>query len=81
MNPKEWAVDCLAERGRVLMGWFAHYCPDWAYLTMDETCSEFETTCTCKSALLAARGRDPMRTDNDDDLELILRWIRNRDMR
>ena len=42
----DFEEDCLAERGRVLTGLWAHYCGDWDGMTMDETCPEFDT-CSC----------------------------------
>jgi hypothetical protein len=35
------------ERGRVLTGRFAHYCLDWDFLTVDETCVEAESCHDC----------------------------------
>ena len=43
----DWAGECLAWRGRILTGEKRHWCPDWDYLPIDETCDEFEA-CTCK---------------------------------
>lgn len=38
--------DSLAEHGRVLAGKCKHYCPDWDFMTVDETRAEFDS-CTC----------------------------------
>lgn len=50
MNTAQWEMawrkDCLAEYGVELMGPHRHYCPDWDYLPIDQTCIEFES-CTC----------------------------------
>ncbi len=43
---RDFGVDCMRERGRILTGLGAHYCHDWDGLTMDETCIEWNT-CTC----------------------------------
>jgi hypothetical protein len=42
----EWVTDCMQTYGRVLDGAHAHWCPDWDYLPIDETCQEFES-CIC----------------------------------
>lgn len=42
----QWEEDCLRERGRILTGYLKHWCPDWDYLTMDETCA-MEWPCAC----------------------------------
>ena len=41
----DWERDCLNWRGMVLMGEWAHWCPDWHDLPMDETCPEWPCTC------------------------------------
>jgi len=41
-----WEEHCLHWRGRVLTGKFAHSCPDWDDLPIDETC-ENEWPCVC----------------------------------
>lgn len=43
----QWKVDCQKWHGRVLTGNYRHWCPDWDYLPVDDTCIEFEC-CTCK---------------------------------
>jgi len=43
---KIWKEDCLFHHGRVLDGKMRHYCPEWDFLPMDNTCWEFEA-CTC----------------------------------
>lgn len=49
MSDKEqtWEEICLQDRGRVLTGRYAHCCPDWDGLVIDETC-ENEWPCVCK---------------------------------
>lgn len=42
----DWEKDSLRWHGRVLTGNKCHWCPDWDYLAIDETCREFEV-CTC----------------------------------
>jgi hypothetical protein len=41
----EWEQDCLHWRGVVLVGQYAHWCPDWNDLPMDETCPEWPCSC------------------------------------
>lgn len=41
----EWEHDCLHWRGLVLEGQYAHWCPQWNDLPMDETCPEWPCTC------------------------------------
>lgn len=41
----EWREDSLRWRGRILTGQYAHWCPDWDYLTIDETCPEWPCQC------------------------------------
>ena len=42
----DWIEDSIRWRGTVLTGKRAHWCPEWDFLPVDETCAEFET-CTC----------------------------------
>lgn len=42
----EFERDSMREHRCVLTGKYAHYCPDWDFMTIDETCPEFEA-CTC----------------------------------
>ena len=39
--------DCKHFYGKPLTGKYKHYCPDFDYLPIDETCSEFEY-CLCE---------------------------------
>lgn len=41
-----WADNCFRWHDHLLTGDKCHYCPDWDYLPIDETCMEFEA-CTC----------------------------------
>ena len=43
---KIWVKDCFRWHDHVLTGEKSHYCPDWDYLPIDETCMEIEA-CTC----------------------------------
>lgn len=42
--------DCKRERGRLLVGKYAHYCFDWDGLTVDESTLEFQC-CQCFSGI------------------------------
>lgn len=43
----EWIAECMRYWGRTLTGRYCHWCPDWDYLPIDNTCElEFEC-CTC----------------------------------
>jgi hypothetical protein len=44
-NQAEFAEDSRKERGRPLTGRYAHYCRDWDFLTIDETCPEWPCGC------------------------------------
>ena len=41
-----WARECTFFHGRILEGEKNHYCPEWDYMPVDETCMEYEF-CTC----------------------------------
>lgn len=41
-----WAKECYRWHDRLLEGEKSHYCPDWDYLPIDETCTEIEA-CSC----------------------------------
>jgi hypothetical protein len=43
---KIWVKDCYRWHDRLLTGKYQHYCPEWDYLPIDDTCMEFEV-CTC----------------------------------
>ena len=43
---ENWDQDCIRWMGRLLIGKYAHWCPEWDYLPIDETCMEF-TCCYC----------------------------------
>ena len=45
MSGEAWSQDCLHWRGRVLLGKNWHWCPDWDYLPIDETCPEWPCAC------------------------------------
>lgn len=42
-----WNEDCMKTHGRILSGEKKHWCPDWDFLPIDETCGEMEG-CTCR---------------------------------
>ena len=42
----DWKEDCIKFHEKVLTGPKSHWCPDWDYLPIDETCNEFDY-CTC----------------------------------
>lgn len=43
----KWEADCRQYWGHILTGERRHYCPDWDYLPIDETCREIES-CGCR---------------------------------
>jgi hypothetical protein len=49
---KEWVRDCMFERGRILKGEYCHWCNEWDFLTMDETCDEWPCGCAVSDAAL-----------------------------
>jgi len=42
-----WEADCLRTHGRRLTGQYAHWCKEWDFMPIDETCPEFDA-CICK---------------------------------
>lgn len=44
---EDWKADCMKWRGRVLAGKYAHWCPDWDFLPVDETTPNEFDCCTC----------------------------------
>ena len=44
---EDWKEDCLHHYGIVLTGKYSHWCPDFDYLPVDESCFHFEY-CTCE---------------------------------
>ena len=46
VKTQQWINSCIKEHGRVLRGNCSHWCPDWNFTPIDETCIEFES-CTC----------------------------------
>jgi hypothetical protein len=42
---QDWIDDSLRWRGTILTGEYAHWCPDWDYLPIDETSSEWPCPC------------------------------------
>jgi hypothetical protein len=51
----EWEADCLRWRGKVLTGEHGHWCPDYDFLPIDETCAN-EWPCPCQ---VGDAGRSP----------------------
>lgn len=45
MPSADWKLDSYRWRGRVLTGKFGHWCPDWDFLPIDETCPEWPCVC------------------------------------
>lgn len=45
MPSPDFIEDCLIWRGRVLTGSYAHWCPEWDDLPIDETCPEWPCGC------------------------------------
>jgi len=41
----DFTKDSVQWRGRVLRGVYAHWCPDWDDLPMDESCPEWPCGC------------------------------------
>lgn len=69
-----WQAQCRLEHRRVLTGEYAHYCPDWDYMTVDETTTEWES-CACypedrNMADKLDKLRDAVRTKRDLDLQI-----------
>ena len=61
----DWIEACRDYRGRLLSGRFAHWCPAWDGLPVDETCREWP--CSCAAELQAAARRvDPPPTLLED---------------
>ncbi len=42
---EEFKRESIKDHGRVLTGERAHWCPDWDYMTVDETCAEIVGCC------------------------------------
>ena len=42
----EFEEDCIKYYGKILTGKYKHYCYDWDFLPIDETCQEF-SCCNC----------------------------------
>lgn len=42
---QDWIDDCKEWWGEVLTGKYAHWCPEWDDLPIDETRREFECCC------------------------------------
>lgn len=47
LESRDWIEDCEHHHGKVLTGKYAHWCPDFDYLPIDETCFQFEY-CNCE---------------------------------
>ena len=44
---RDFEQDCLHFYGKMLEGKYKHYCPDFDYLPIDETCFEYQF-CKCE---------------------------------
>ena len=42
-----WKDECWKWHGKTLTGKYKHYCPDWDYLPIDDTCEMEINYCTC----------------------------------
>lgn len=42
----EFEQDCMRYHGKVLTGKYRHYCKEWDFLPIDESCQEIEF-CVC----------------------------------
>jgi hypothetical protein len=52
-DAETWANECMHFYGRVLTGRHGHYCPDWDYLPLDETCPDVYAHCHCDKDSIA----------------------------
>ena len=52
----EFEKECIRWHGRNLTGKYVHYCSDWDYLPIDDTCVEFQS-CTCPKLHYQARKK------------------------
>ncbi len=52
----KWEEECIKVYGKVLNGEFKHFCPEWDFLPIDETCGEFEC-CTCYQKLIEEENK------------------------
>lgn len=58
MSEEAWNSDSRRWRGRILTGDHGHWCPDYDYLPIDETCPEWPCACGVgKEAMRRARWR------------------------
>ena len=48
---KAWKEDSIRWRGRIMTGEYAHWCPDWDYLPIDETTPEWPCACSMSDGL------------------------------
>jgi hypothetical protein len=51
-----WVEQCTRYWGVSLTGKYAHYCPEWDFLPIDETCKEFEH-CSCDHKAIAEENK------------------------
>lgn len=51
---QDWLDDCARYRGKILRGVFSHWCVEWDYLPIDETCEEFRC-CRCYERVIKER--------------------------
>jgi hypothetical protein len=62
----DWEEDCLRWRGCVLTGKHSHWCPDWDYLPIDETCEEWPCVC-CNNGACEKEPAPYLSTPDDND--------------
>ena len=43
----EFEEDCIHHYGKILTGKYRHYCPEFDFLSIDDTCFEYEF-CICE---------------------------------
>lgn len=69
----DWEEDCMRDRGKVLTGAHAHWCPEWDGLTIDETCFEWPCGCSISDSARASQSQieeprnEATRTDQHDE--------------
>ena len=51
-----WVEDCLRYWDTILVGDHRHWCPDWDYLPIDETCEVEYDCCTCFTGRKVPKG-------------------------
>lgn len=65
----DWEKDCSKFYGKFLNGEYAHWCPDYDGLPIDETCIDEFDNCTCNKEIIS---KENLRFYQD--LETIKGW-------